>query len=136
MTRFWITLQQGVDFVLSSLGLMNGGEIFIPRIPSMKMTDMAEALAPGIPHEIVGIRPGEKLHETMIPWDDSRHTVKLKNCYIIEPAFASWDHKSHLDTGAEKVGNDFSYASNTNNEWLDEKDLKETIKTSIVEKAA
>ncbi|HEY8190802.1 MAG TPA: UDP-N-acetylglucosamine 4,6-dehydratase (inverting), partial [Alphaproteobacteria bacterium] len=78
MTRFWITLQQGVNFVLSSIEMMYGGEIFVPRIPSMKVSDVAEVLAPGIKHEIVGIRPGEKLHEVMVPEDDGRRTLKLK----------------------------------------------------------
>ncbi|MCB9989388.1 MAG: UDP-N-acetylglucosamine 4,6-dehydratase (inverting) [Rhodospirillales bacterium] len=130
MTRFWITLQQGVDFVLSSLEMMYGGEIFVPRIPSMKMTDMAEALAPGVPHEIVGIRPGEKLHEIMISSDNSRHTVKLEKCYIIEPAFASWAHKSHIDDGAKRVADDFSYESNTNDEWLDIPGLKNMLNSA------
>ncbi len=135
MTRFWITLQQGVDFVLSSLDLMYGGEIFVPRIPSMKMTDMAEAIAPGVPHEIIGIRPGEKLHEVMVPMDDGRYTLRLEDRYIIEPAFVGWDRKSHLENGAEKVADGFRYASDTNDEWLDADGLKELLRESISEAA-
>jgi UDP-N-acetylglucosamine 4,6-dehydratase len=85
MTRFWITLEQGVDFVVSSLAMMTGSEIFVPKIPSMKMVDLATALAPGLPHRIVGIRPGEKLHEVMITEDDARATVELEDRYIILP---------------------------------------------------
>lgn len=127
MTRFWITLQQGVDFVMSSIDIMRGGEIFVPRIPSMKITDLANVLAPGIPHNIVGIRPGEKLHEIMVPLDDGRNTVQLEDRFIIEPAFASWNYKSHLESGAKPVGDGFSYSSDTNDEWLDANGLKALI---------
>ncbi len=90
MTRFWITLDQGVDFVLSSLEMMRGGEIFVPKIGSMTMTEVANALAPGMPHRIVGIRPGEKLHEMMISADDARMTAELGDRYVIEPAFVEY----------------------------------------------
>ncbi|HEY9219005.1 MAG TPA: UDP-N-acetylglucosamine 4,6-dehydratase (inverting) [Phenylobacterium sp.] len=117
MTRFWITLNEGVDFVLSSLELMRGGEIFVPKIPSMKMTDLAEALAPGLPVKIVGIRPGEKLHEMMISSDDSRTTMDLGDRYAIEPAFAEYTRKKFAN-GFQPVADGFSYASDTNTEWL------------------
>ncbi len=93
MTRFWITLQQGVDFVINGFKRMHGGEIFVPKIPSVKITDVAEAIAPGVPHEVVGIRPGEKLHEIMVPLDDSRRTVEFDDHYVIKPAikFADGD---------------------------------------------
>ena len=89
MTRFWITLDQGVNFVLSCTQIMKGGEIFVPRIASMKITDMAETIAPGVPHKVVGIRPGEKLHEVMISEDDARTTFDLGDRYAILPAFMS-----------------------------------------------
>ncbi len=87
MTRFAITLQQGVDFVLSSLEMMQGGEIFVPKIPSIRITDLAHAMAPALPHRIVGIRPGEKLHEVMITEDDARTTLEMRDRYVVEPAF-------------------------------------------------
>lgn len=116
MTRFLITLNQGVDFVLSSLGLMRGGEIFVPKIPSMKIVDMAAAMAPGLATKVVGIRPGEKLHEMMISADDARTTVDLGDRYAIEPAFAEYTRQGH--EGAA-LAEGFSYASDTNSEWLD-----------------
>ncbi len=130
MTRFWITLQQGVDFVLSSLEMMHGGEIFVPRIPSMKVVDVARALAPKLPHKIVGIRPGEKLHEIMVTADDGRATIELKDRYIIEPAFAFWNRESYKNGGATPVGEEFFYSSDTNKEWLDEKGLHELLNSS------
>jgi UDP-N-acetylglucosamine 4,6-dehydratase/5-epimerase len=89
MTRFWITLNQGVDFVLSSLTLMRGGEVFVPKIPSMKMTDLAAAMCPDAAIKVIGIRPGEKLHEMMISQDDARNTVDLGDRYAIQPSFVS-----------------------------------------------
>lgn len=136
MTRFWITLQQGVDFVLSSLEMMRGGELFVPRIPSMKITDLAEAVAPGVKHEIVGIRPGEKLHEIMVPADDGRRTLKLKDRYIIEPAFAFWNRKKYEANGFECTPDGFEYASNTNDEWLDAKSLKKLLDETRMAEAA
>lgn len=118
MTRFWITLNQGVDFVLSSLTLMQGGEIFVPKIPSMKMTDLAAAMAPGAGIKVIGIRPGEKLHEMMISQDDARDTVDLGDRYAIEPAFVEYARKSHRLTHPG-VAEDFSYSSDSNTEWLD-----------------
>jgi len=94
MTRFWITLNQGVDFVISSLEMMRGGEIFVPKIPSMKMTDLAAAMAPDLPIRVIGIRPGEKLHEMMISADDARHVIDLGDRYAIEPAFVEFSRES------------------------------------------
>jgi UDP-N-acetylglucosamine 4,6-dehydratase len=121
MTRFLITLGEGVDFVLSSLDRMHGGEIFVPKIPSMKVTAVAEALAPGMPHKLVGIRPGEKLHEMMISADDARNTVDLGDRYAIEPAFVEYTREP-LEGG--RLDDEFSYASDTNHEWLDTAGLK------------
>jgi UDP-N-acetylglucosamine 4,6-dehydratase/5-epimerase len=124
MTRFWITLQQGVDFVLSSLEMMTGGEIFVPRIPSMRIADLAECMAPGVPHKVVGIRPGEKLHEVMVPEDDGRTTIALDDRYIIEPQFPWWSHAPHTANGARPVANGFRYSSDHNDEWLDAKGMR------------
>jgi UDP-N-acetylglucosamine 4,6-dehydratase len=117
MTRFWITLNQGVDFVLSSLTMMQGGEIFVPKIPSMKMTDLAAAMAPSAGIRIVGIRPGEKLHEMMISQDDARTTVDLGDRYAIEPAFVEYARRAHAETHP-MVAEDFAYSSDNNDEWL------------------
>lgn len=127
MTRFWITLQQGVNFVLSSLEMMRGGEIFVPRIPSMKITDLAEIMVPGVAHEIVGIRPGEKLHEVMVPLDDARRTLKLKDRYIIEPDFAFWSRENYNLSDAEQVSDGFEYTSDKNDEWLDAEGLRKML---------
>jgi UDP-N-acetylglucosamine 4,6-dehydratase len=115
MTRFWITLTEGVEFVLSSLDLMHGGEIFVPKIPSMKVIDLAAALAPELPTKVVGIRPGEKLHEIMISTDDARQTVDLGDRYAIEPAFVEYSRKPFE---GPHPAEDFCYASDTNDEWL------------------
>ena len=130
MTRFWITLNQGVNFVLSSLEMMKGGEIFVPKIPSMKITDLAQAIIPDIPHKIVGIRPGEKLHEVMVPRDDSRATHVLDDRYVIEPSFNFWDSaNAERYQSFDKVAEDFCYSSDQNTEWLDEQDLMKLLET-------
>ena len=119
MTRFWITLKQGVEFVLSCMAMMRGGEIFVPKIPSMKMLDLAQAMAPNMPTKIIGIRPGEKLHEVMVTVDDARNTVELNDRYVIEPAFNFWARDRSGLAGARPVSENFSYASDNNAEWLD-----------------
>jgi UDP-N-acetylglucosamine 4,6-dehydratase/5-epimerase len=119
MTRFWITISQGVAFVLSSLSLMRGGEIFVPKIPSMRIADLASALAPNIPHDTVGIRSGEKLHELMITEDDARMTVELEDRYIICPWLNSWTDGHLREAGARPVAEGFRYSSDRNSEWLD-----------------
>ncbi len=120
MTRFWITLNQGVDFVLSSLGLMQGGEIFVPKIPSMKMTELAAAMAPDAKIRVIGIRPGEKLHEIMISADDARTTVDMGDRYAIEPAFVEY---TRAPMAGSRLPEAFSYASDTNDAWLTGGDL-------------
>ena len=127
MTRFWITLQQGVNFVITSLGLMYGGEIFVPKIPSMQITDLAKAMAPNLPIKVVGIRPGEKLHEVMITDDDSRQTLELDDRYVIEPSFAWWQRDRYDATGATPVVEGFRFASDNNSDWLDAARLKALI---------
>jgi UDP-N-acetylglucosamine 4,6-dehydratase/5-epimerase len=124
MTRFWITIQQGVNFVLSSMDMMRGGEIFIPKVPSMKVTDVAEAFLPGAEHNIIGIRPGEKLHEALITVDDARNTIDLNDRLIIEPEFAFWSREHYSEQGLKSVAEDFSYVSNVNDEWLSAEGLR------------
>lgn len=124
MTRFWITLQQGVNFCLSSLEIMKGGEIFVPKIPSMKMTDLAKAMAPDLPQKIIGIRPGEKLHEVMVTNDDGRNTLELDDRFIIEPVFSYWDRTSiDKSLNPKPAEDDFYYSSDNNQEWLNEETL-------------
>lgn len=130
MTRFWITLSQGVNFVLTSFGMMRGGEIFVPKIPSMRITDLAEALAPGVPHKIIGIRPGEKLHEVMITEDDSRNTVELSDRYVIEPQMTWWKHETYLGSEGKAVDEGFSYSSDNNDRWLTAEELEHMISSS------
>ena len=127
MTRFWITLDQGVSFVLSSLAMMYGGEVFIPKIPSMLIKDMATALAPGVPTHVVGIRPGEKLHEVMVPVDDARSTIELPDRYVIEPTFNWWSRESYTHRGAKQVAEDFTYSSDKNSEWLSGPGLRQLL---------
>ena len=127
MTRFWITLQQGVNFVITSLALMYGGEIFVPKIPSMRITDLAHALAPELPMREVGIRPGEKLHEIMVTEDDSRQTLELDDRYVIEPSFAWWQRDCYATTGATPVSDGFHFSSDNNGDWLDAARLKALI---------
>ena len=128
MTRFWITLEKGCDFVLSCIDMMYGGEIFVPKIPSMKVVDLARALAPDLPLDIVGIRPGEKLHEVMITEDDSRTTLELPDCYIIQPAFRWWKSSVPQFSGATPVADGFRYASDSNLDWLDADGLNALLK--------
>ena len=116
MTRFWITLRQGVDFVLSSMEMMHGGEIFVPKIPSMNVAALAKAIAPDLPQTNIGIRPGEKLHEALLTEDEARTTLELPDRYIVEPAFAWWSRESHQT--ATPVAEGFRYSSDTNSEWL------------------
>lgn len=125
MTRFWITLEQGVQFVLSCLARMHGGEIFVPKIPSMKITDLAEAIAPGCRHEYIGIRPGEKLHEVMIPEDDARNTVEMEDHYIIQPQFHWWSRENCR--GGLPVPDGFRYSSDTNTRWLTIEELRRMV---------
>ncbi|MGG2084577.1 UDP-N-acetylglucosamine 4,6-dehydratase (inverting) [Lysinibacillus pakistanensis] len=116
MTRFWITLEQGVQFVLDNLERMHGGEIFVPKIPSMKVVDLAKAIAPECEIQIIGIRPGEKLHEAMIMEDDARHTVEFDDYYIILPEFPWWSKK--FAEGGNELPDNFAYVSNNNIDWL------------------
>lgn len=126
MTRFWITLEQGVQFVLDNLKRMQGGEIFVPKIPSMKVTDLAQAIAPECEIEIVGIRPGEKLHEAMIMEDDARHTREYDTYYVIQPEFSWWLSKKDVDNNLLPEG--FAYTSDKNDQLLTVEELRHMIK--------
>ncbi len=126
MTRFWITLEQGVRFVVRCLEQMHGGEIFVPKIPSMKLVEMAEALAPGCEVEYVGIRPGEKLHEVLLSEDEARHSLELDDMYVIQPVHAWWRKDNW--TGARPLSDGFRYASDSNPQWLTSEQLHELIK--------
>jgi UDP-N-acetylglucosamine 4,6-dehydratase len=127
MTRFWITLRQAVDFVLSRLEIMDGGEVFVPKIPSMRVVDIADAIAPGSTRAITGIRPGEKLHEAMLTEDESRHARELPDGYVILPEFHPWRAEGWALGTAVKDG--FRYASNTNTEWLTADELRAILPT-------
>ncbi|OGK09446.1 MAG: UDP-N-acetylglucosamine 4,6-dehydratase (inverting) [Candidatus Riflebacteria bacterium GWC2_50_8] len=126
MTRFWITLPQAVKFVVDSFNLMAGGELYIPKIPSMRLTDLAQAIAPGCKCRVIGIRPGEKLHEMMISRDDSRNLYELQDRYIKLPDFPFW--QVVLPEGATTVAEGFEYSSDTNAQWLDVEGLRELLK--------
>ena len=121
MTRFWLTLDQGVRFVIGCLDLMQGGEIFVPKIPSMKMVELAKAIAPDAKIQIIGIRPGEKIHEILITEDESRHAKEFDTFFVIEPEYASWQ-KIDLP-GGKNLADNFRYTSNTNAVWLTKDDL-------------
>ena len=124
MTRFWITLEQGVNFVLSSMEMMRGSEIFVPKIPSTRTSDLATAVAPQLPHRMVGIRPGEKLHEVMVPEDDARSTIELHDRYVILPSGMHPRRTDYLESGGRPVADGFSYASDKNPEPLDARGLQ------------
>lgn len=126
MTRFWITLDQGVDFVLNCLKIMVGGEIYVPKIPSMNILDLAKAIAPECKTEVVGIRPGEKLHEVMVPVDDARNTVEFENFYMIKPAFNYFERR-FCENDCTPVPDDFEYNSGTNSWWLTIDELREMV---------
>ena len=125
MTRFWITLQQGVDFVINSVERMHGGEIFVPKIPSMNIMDLAEVIAPECKVELVGIRPGEKLHEVMVPEDDARATVELDDRFVIQPSFQWWDASRYSE--GKPCADGFRYGSDTNDKWLTRDELKRMV---------
>jgi UDP-N-acetylglucosamine 4,6-dehydratase len=128
MTRFWITLDHGVKFVLRCVEKMKGGEIFVPKIPSMKLLDLARVIGPECRFEITGIRPGEKLHEVMIPEDDARHTVECEDYYVILPAFDQNDTPRYIrDNGGKRCPEGFRYSSDTNTRWLSVEELSEMI---------
>ena len=123
MTRFWITLDGAVDLVLFALQHTEGGEVFVPKIPSMKVTDLAEAMAPGTPTDIVGIRPGEKLHESLLTADEARHSVDADGVYVVLPEHPWWASGSRW-SDASPLADGFAYVSDTNDEWLNADELR------------
>ena len=129
MTRFWITLEQGVDFVLKSFERMRGGELFVPKIPSMNIMDLAKAIAPECETEIIGIRPGEKIHEFMISEEDARNTIEYGDYFVIQPESSWWSEERYQDqNGGKSLPEGFSYNSHNNSKWLTVPELQEIIK--------
>jgi UDP-N-acetylglucosamine 4,6-dehydratase len=124
MTRFWITLPQAVDFVIDSFTDMSGGELYVPHIPSMRVVDLAEAIAPGAEIEEIGIRPGEKLHEEMISTEDARRTIFRDDRFIVMPTLAEWGYSN---TKGEPVADGFAYTSDSNDMWLDVPQLRKML---------
>ena len=127
MTRFWITLTQGVEFVLNSLGQMQGGEIFVPKIPSMEVAKLIKCFGLDIKAKVIGIRPGEKIHETLITNDEARNAWDMGSYYLIEPDFV-WRKRKKIKAGTTKtLPKDFSYASNTNKKWIKTSEMKKIV---------
>ena len=126
MTRFWISLEQGVRFVIHCIDQMQGGEVFVPKIPSMSLLDLAKAVAPQAHIDVVGIRPGEKLHEVLISEDEARTTVELEDMYVVQPAETFWFGREWEKRGP-LLADGFRYASNTNTQWLNVDQIREII---------
>ncbi len=126
MTRFWISLESGVRFVIRAVENMHGGEVFVPKIPSMTVTDLAKAIAPDAAIEFIGIRPGEKLHEVLISEDEARQTVELDDMYVVQPAGSLWFGRD-WETKGTLLEDGFRYASNTNDKWLDVEAIRKII---------
>jgi UDP-N-acetylglucosamine 4,6-dehydratase/5-epimerase len=124
MTRFWISIESAVKFVIESLEMMTGGELYVPKIPSMRITDLAKAIAPDCKIQEIGMRPGEKLHEEMISADDSRRTVELENRFVVTPVVAEWGYQ--IPEGV-RMSEGRAYRSDTNDSWLSESDIKKFI---------
>jgi UDP-N-acetylglucosamine 4,6-dehydratase len=133
MTRFWLTLEQGVKFVIRCIEQMQGGEIFVPKIPSMRLLDLAETIAPGCEVETIGIRPGEKLHEVLVSEDESRQTLETEDMYIIQPSHPWW--KSENWVNAKPLPEGFRYSSDANDCWLTRRELKELVTPETAEAA-
>ena len=125
MTRFWITLEQGVRFVISCLGRMQGGEVFVPKIPSMKVTDLAEMIAPGAERENIGIRPGEKVNEILLTEEEARLAREFDDYFVIEPEYPFW-RKDNL-RGGKFLTEGFRYTSDNNSWWLTKDELRRMI---------
>ena len=126
MTRFWISLDQGVRFVIRCIEQMQGGEVFVPKIPSMRMVDLAKAIAPQAEIRLIGIRPGEKLHEVLISEDEARTTVELEDMYVVQPAAALWFGHAWSEKG-RALPDGYHYASDNNTEWLSTEEIHEIV---------
>ena len=125
MTRFWLTLEQGVRLVIRCIEQMQGGEVFVPKIPSMRIVDLAEAVAPGCKIDSIGIRPGEKLHEVLIARDESHHTLELEDMFVVEPVYPWWG-RSNWSQG-KPLPDGFKFASDKNERWLTTEELRQMI---------
>jgi UDP-N-acetylglucosamine 4,6-dehydratase len=128
MTRFWITLDRGVRFVVESLGRMHGGEVFVPKIPSTTIVDLAKAIGPDCELRVVGMRPGEKLHEVMVPRDEALNTIEHEDHYVIQPSHPFWDSSRYrLRNGGTPCPLEFCYSSDTNTHWLSVSEIRELV---------
>ncbi len=130
MTRFWITLDKAVDFVVDSFGMMQGGELYVPRIPSMRIMDLAEAIAPNSPTHETGIRPGEKRHEEMISPEEGHRTLRIGDRYVLQPTIATWGYQPPAH--GEELPDGFAYRSDTNDLWLSVPDLRAMIEAEAI----
>ena len=136
MTRFLITLDHGVDFVLQSVAAMLGGEIFVPKIPSARVSDLARVIGPDCELRTIGIRPGEKLHETMVPEDDGRLTIEFEDHYVVQPSHAFWNRQDFLQAGSGKPCQDgFRYSSDTNPWWLTDDEIAKLVEMVVTDPA-
>jgi UDP-N-acetylglucosamine 4,6-dehydratase len=127
MTRFWITLEQGVEFVIRSIDMMHGGEVFVPRIPSMKILDLVEAVAPSCHTELNGIRPGEKINEVLVSQDEARHTVILDDMFVIKPEYNWWGQDNWRE--GKSLPDGFTFTSDTNDQWLSIEQLRAMVES-------
>jgi UDP-N-acetylglucosamine 4,6-dehydratase len=134
MTRFWLTLEHGVRFVIRAIEQMHGGEIFVPKIPSMRLLDLAEVVAPGCLVEYIGIRPGEKLHEVLLSEDEARTAVEVDDMFVIQPAHPWWN-RGNWGCGRE-LPTDFHYTSDSNEQWLSHQQLQDLIEPGVVARAS
>jgi UDP-N-acetylglucosamine 4,6-dehydratase (inverting) len=125
MTRFWLTLEQGVRFVIRNIESMRGGEVFVPKIPSMRVTDLADVIAPDCERQVIGIRSGEKLHEMLVSREESRHTLEFNNMYIIQPLHSWWEQAEYEDMRPMTDGTEFS--SDANTWWLSLQELRQIV---------
>lgn len=126
MTRFWLKLERGVAFAIRCAEIMRGGEIFVPKIPSMRILDLVEAVAPGCKVEFIGIRPGEKLHEVLVAEEESRQVLEFEDMFMLEPIYPSWAFKGR--EGGKRPGGGFHYSSDTNTWWLSPEEMREMVR--------
>lgn len=124
MTRFWITLDQGVNFVINCIENMKGGEIFIPKLPSIKITDLVKVINPEAQIKIIGIRPGEKIHEVLLTSEEARHSKEFEDYFVIEPELSFW---GEIEIGGKSIPDNFDYSSGSNSQWLNEEEIKSML---------
>ena len=133
MTRFWIKLEGGVDLVLMGLNAMEGGEIFVPKLKATRVVDIATVMAPALPHKIIGIRPGEKINESLLSPEETRHTYDMGDCYVVQPALSFWHENGYTPSGGDRVAEDFAYVSDNDDLLMPLDELKGVIE-SVVKK--